>query len=111
MSNLDINLDEDFSEETDNSKVIERKQFEEEESPIKSTILGNVYQYVTGFIQRKTNWQVASSFVTQILEMNQVRLEEGKKVKVMRPAQDFYIKLVMAWLMFQKRGEINPTFA
>ena len=42
--------------------------------------------------------------------MNQVRLEEGKKVKVMRPAQDFYIKLVMVWLIFQKRGETNPSF-
>ena len=48
--------------------------------------------------------------MTQILEMNQVRLEEGKKVKVMRPAEDFYQKLVMAWLMFQKRGETNPEF-
>lgn len=43
--------------------------------------------------------------------MNQVRLDEGKKVKVMRPAQDFYRKLVMVWLMLQKRGEINPTFS
>jgi hypothetical protein len=42
--------------------------------------------------------------------MNQVRLDEGKKVKVMRPAQDFYHKLVMVWLMLQKRGEENPSF-
>ena len=111
MSDLDLNLDEDYSEDYDVNKIIEKKQFGEEESPIKGTILGNVYQYVTGFIQRNANWQVASSFVTQILEMNQVRLEEGKKVKVMRPAQDFYMKLVMVWLMFQKRGETKPTFA
>jgi hypothetical protein len=43
--------------------------------------------------------------------MNQVMLDEGKKVKVMRPAQDFYRKLVMVWLMLQKQGEKNPTFA
>jgi hypothetical protein len=74
------------------------------------SLLTNVYSYVTDFLNRKTTWQVASSFVTQILEMNQVRLDYGKKVKVMRPAQDFYHKLVMVWLMLQKRGEENPSF-
>ena len=92
------------------NKIIEKKEFQDQESPIKGSLLGNVYQYVTGFLNRNSSWQVASSFVTQILEMNQVRLEEGKKVKVMRPAQDFYMKLVMVWLMFQKRGETNPSF-
>lgn len=29
----------------------------------------------------------------------------------MRPAQDFYHKLVMVWLMLQKQGECNPPFA
>ena len=76
---------------------------------MKNTLLGNVYNYVTGFLQRNSSWQVASSFVTQILEMNQVRLEEGKKVKVMRPAQDFYMKLIMVWLMVQKKGD-KPEF-
>jgi hypothetical protein len=109
MSDLDI----DTLEESNRSgtKVIEKKKFKEEESPIKSSLLGNVYGYVTGFLQRNSSWQVANSFVTQILEMNQVRLEEGKKVKVMRPAQDFYRKLVMVWLMLQKRGEVNPSFS
>jgi len=74
------------------------------------SLLTNVYSYVTDFLNRKTTWQVASSFVTQILEMNQVRLDYGKKVKVMRPAQDFYHKLVMVWLMLQKRGEESPSF-
>lgn len=109
MSDLDIDTEEDTLNNA--KKVIEKKQFEEEESPIGSSILGNVYGYVTGFLQRNSSWQVASSFVTQILEMNQVRLEEGKKVKVMRPAQDFYRKLVMVWLMLQKREEVNPSFA
>ena len=61
--------------------------------------MGNLYTYVSDFLHRNPSWQVASNFVTQILDLNQVRLEEGKKVKVMRPAQDFYKKLVMVWLM------------
>ncbi len=31
-------------------------------------------------------------------------MDEGKKVKVMRPAQDFYRKLVMVWLMMQQNN-------
>ncbi len=108
MSDLDIDTEEEAM--NTGKKMIERKRFEEEEAPIKGSLLSNVYGYVTGFLQRNSSWQVASSFVTQILEMNQVRLEEGKKVKVMRPAQDFYRKLVMVWLMLQKREQLNPTF-
>jgi hypothetical protein len=37
-------------------------------------------------------------------------MEEGKKVKVMRPAQDFYKKLVMVWLIFQQNNEESVTF-
>ena len=71
MSDLDIDtLDESESK----TKIIEKKKFKEEESPIGGSLLGNVYGYVTGFLQRNASWQVASSFVTQILEMNQVRL-------------------------------------
>ena len=102
MSDLDIDVEEE-EEKRAGKTMIEKKKFEEQESPIRGSLLGNVYGYVTGFLQRNTSWQVANSFVTQILEMNQVRLEEGKKVKVMRPAQDFYQKLVMVWLMLQKR--------
>ena len=46
--------------------------------------------------------------------MNQVQMEEGTRVKVMRPAQDFYQKLVMVWLMLHgpesdKDSEISFT--
>lgn len=37
-------------------------------------------------------------------------MDEGKKVKVMRPAQDFYRKLVMVWLMAQKDSSQPVTF-
>jgi hypothetical protein len=40
--------------------------------------------------------------VTQILDLNQVELAEGKRVKVLRPAQDFYRKLVIVWLLCQQ---------
>ena len=53
---------------------------------------------------------MASNFVTQILDLNQIELE-GKRVKVMRPAQDFYRKLVLVWLMLQKNEESEVTFA
>ena len=72
--------------------------------------MGNLYSYVSDFLHRNPSWQVASNFVTQILDLNQVRLEEGKKVKVMRPAQDFYKKLVMVWLMVQQNNEKSITF-
>lgn len=69
---------------------------------MKSNIISSVYSYLTDFIHRNPSWQIASNFVTQILDLNQVSLDEGKKVKVMRPAQDFYKKLVMAWLVCQQ---------
>jgi disulfide oxidoreductase YuzD len=53
-------------------------------------MLGNVYDYVTKFLKRKYPWQVASSFVTNILDINQQSMEEGTKVKVLKPAEDFY---------------------
>jgi len=64
--------------------------------------MSSIYNYVTGFLQRNPSWNVASYFVTQILDLNQVKMDEGTKVKVMRPAQDFYEKLVMVWLMLQQ---------
>jgi len=48
--------------------------------------MGNLYSYVNDFLHRNPSWQVASNFVTQILELGQTKFEEGKKVKVMRPA-------------------------
>jgi hypothetical protein len=69
-----------------------------------------VYSYVTDFLNRNPSWQVASNFVTQILELNQVRMEEGQKVKVMRPAQDFYRKLVMVWLVCQQNSKCTVPF-
>lgn len=81
------------------SRRVEKKEFAEEECPMQPGLLSSVYSYVTDFLHRNPSWQVASSFVTQILDINQVQLEEGKKVKVMRPAQDFYRKLVIVWLV------------
>ena len=95
----DLLIEEAMEEEVETTKVYEKKEFEINEAPLQPSLLSNIYSYVTGFLGRSPSWQVANQFVTQILDMNQVRMEEGTKVKVMRPAQDFYQKLVMVWLM------------
>ena len=80
-------------------KVVEKKEFAEEDCPMQPGLLSSVYSYVADFLHRNPSWQIASSFVTQILDINQAQLDEGMKVKVMRPAQDFYRKLVIVWLI------------
>jgi hypothetical protein len=74
------------------------------------TLISNVYSYVTNFLNRNPSWQIASNFVTQILDLNQVKLDEGKKVKVMCPAQDFYRKLVIVWLICQQNSKDAFSF-
>lgn len=49
-------------------------------------MIGNIYDYLTKFLKRKHSWQVASSFVTNILDINQQSMEEGTKIKVLKPA-------------------------
>lgn len=95
----DLLLEDTLENEVEQAKIYEKKAFQESEAPLQPGILGNIYSYVTDFLGRSPSWQVANQFVTQILDMNQVQMEEGTKVKVMRPAQDFYQKLVMVWLM------------
>lgn len=34
-------------------------------------------------------------------------MSDGAKVKVLRPAQDFYEKLLLSWIMLIKTKEIN----
>jgi hypothetical protein len=104
MSDFDL---EDYEVQSQ-QKEVERKEFGEEESPLQPSLISNVYAYVTDFLHRNPSWQIASNFVTQILDLNQVQLEEGKKVKVMRPAQDFYRKLVIAWLLCQQNSSSLP---
>jgi hypothetical protein len=70
-------------------------------------MLGNLYEYVTKFLKIKYPWQVASSFVTHILDLNQKQLNEGTKIKVLKPAEDFYEKLVIGWLMLVKCQKIR----
>lgn len=63
-------------------------------------MLGSLYEYVTKFIRKKSSWQVASSFVINILDINHNnQMEDGTKVKVLRPAEDFYEKLLISWIM------------
>lgn len=35
-------------------------------------------------------WQVANNFVTNILDIDQINNEGGARVKILKPAQDFY---------------------
>jgi hypothetical protein len=60
---------------------------------------------VTGFLNRNHSWQIASNFVTHILDLNYLKIEDGSKVKVLRPAEDFYHKLVAVWLLFKNENE------
>lgn len=52
-------------------KIVTKDEFKQSEAPLEKNMLGNVYEYVTKFLKRKHPWQVASSFVTNILEINQ----------------------------------------
>ena len=69
-----------------------------------------MYQYVTEFLNRKHSWQVANNFVTNILEMSQLNSQEGKRIKVLRPAQDFYHKLILVWLSFKNGKFVKVQF-
>lgn len=71
---------------------------------MKPSIMSTVYTYVTDFLQKNPSWQVASNFVTQIMELNQFQMNEDMKVRVMRPAQEFYRKLVLVWLLCQQNA-------
>lgn len=51
---------------------MQKEEFKEEESPLQPSLVSNLYSYVTGFLHRNPSWQVASNFVTQILDLNQV---------------------------------------
>lgn len=55
-------------------KIYEKKEFKESESPLQPSLIGNLYNYVSDFLHRNPSWQVASNFVTQIFDLNQVRL-------------------------------------
>lgn len=67
--------------------------------------LESIYEYITKFLKKKYPWQVASSFVTNILDINQQSMQEGTKIKVLKPAEDFYEKLIIGWLMLKKCNE------
>lgn len=67
-------------------KIVTKGEFNHSEAPMEKNALGNLYDYVTKFLKKKHPWQVASSFVTNILDLNQQSMEEGTKVKVLKPA-------------------------
>lgn len=106
MSDFDL----EDCEVTSSKKVMEKKEFMDEDCPMQPSLLSSVYSYVTDFLHRNPSWQVASNFVTQILDINQVELDEGKKVKVMRPAQDFYRKLMIVWLVCEQHSKNGFAF-
>lgn len=71
----EFNLDDDECEKPKDlkemKKIITKDEFKQSDAPLEKNILGNVYEYVTKFLKKKHPWQVASSFVTNILEINQ----------------------------------------
>jgi hypothetical protein len=44
------------------------------------------------------------------MELNQFQMREDMKVRVMRPAQEFYRKLVLVWLLCQQNITEKITF-
>lgn len=52
-------------------KIVTKDEFKQSDSPLEKNLLGNVYSYITRYLKKKHPWQVASSFVTNILEINQ----------------------------------------
>lgn len=64
---------------------------------MEKNMLGSMYEYVTKFIRKRSPWQVASSFVTNILDIQQQKYD-GTRIKVLRPAEDFYEKLLLTWI-------------
>lgn len=102
----EINLDEfEEYESQENKKVFSSKAFEQNESPIQNKILSSVYDYITNFIKVNSPWQVANTFVTNILDMKYLNTEEGTRVKVLKPAEDFYQKLVFVWLLLKNEKD------
>lgn len=67
--------------------------------------MSSVYDYLTNFLKINSPWQVANTFVTNILEMNYLKTEEGTKVKVLKPAEDFYEKLLFVWLLLKNERQ------
>jgi disulfide oxidoreductase YuzD len=57
---------------------------------MQKNVIESIYSYITKFLKRKYPWQVASSFVTHILDINEQSMEDGAKIKVLKPAEDFY---------------------
>lgn len=43
--------------------------------------------------------------MTNILDMKYLKTEEGTKVKVLKPAEDFYQKLVFVWLLLKNEKD------
>ena len=109
MSDVCLEDDEKKPSEQEKKMIVTKNGFTKEDCPVENNMLGNMYDYITKFLKRKQSWQVASSFVTNILDINhQKSLEDGTRIKVLRPAEDFYQKLIITWLMFQKSNEKNP---
>ena len=58
-------------------------------------------------MKTKYPWQVANSFVTNIMDINQLETDDGAKIKIMKPASDFYEKLIIVWLTLKKNKKKN----
>lgn len=72
---------------------------------MQNKLISSVYDYLTDFLKIQAPWEVASNFVTNILDMNYLKTKEGTKVKVLKPAEGFYQKLVFVWLLLKKDKE------
>lgn len=64
--------------------------------------MSNFYRYLTKYLKTKSPWKVANSFVTNILDLSQLETEDGSKIKILKPAEDFYHKLILVWLTSKK---------
>ena len=107
MSDFTLEEPEEVGDIKEKKKVITKQEFKENEGPVEKNAIENFYQYVTKYLKTKYPWQVASSFVTNILDISQLETEDGSKVKILKPAEDFYQKLILVWLALTKAKSIE----
>lgn len=70
MSDVCLEDEEKKPRGQDKKMIVTKNGFTKEDSPVENNMLGNMYNYISKFLNRKHSWQVASSFVTNILDIN-----------------------------------------
>ena len=84
MSDFTLEEKEEVGDIKEKKKLVSQHEFKEDEAPVEKNAMGNFYEYVTKYLKTKYPWQVASSFVTNILDISQLETEDGSKIKILK---------------------------